>query len=397
VQLLLVAPSRSYRIGAFLAAAAELGAEVTVATDAPAAIPGSSLCVDFDDPSGAARQLVAAAASGDPFDGVVGTDGDAMAVAAETARLVGLPTNPGTALTAAGDKRLQRRAAAAVGLPQPEFAVIGGDELPAWSIYPAVLKPLDRSASQGVIAIDASDQLRAGVATVRSIVGPSAPVLLEAFVGGTEVAVECLLRYGRLEVLSIFDKPDTPNGPVFPETLLVSPGRLDEDVRARVVEVATAAVAAIGLIDGPVHVELKVDGDRVLFLELAARTIGGLCSRVVRHAGMSLEELVLRHALRLPVPVQPPAGTSGAAASGVLMLPVGQSGRLRAVGGVAEARSVDGIIDVVLSVAPGEEVVALPAGDRYLGFVFARGRSAAAVEAALRAAWGCLDVAVTAW
>ena len=388
MRLLLVTPSRSYRVGDFLAAAQALGCEVTVATDAPSAIHDSSLRVAFDDPVAAGEELVGAV--GD-VDGVVGTDGDAVAVAAAAARRLGLPANPAETLVAAGNKYAQRAAAAATGVPQPAFALIDGVDAGDWSVFPAVVKPLERSASQGVVRVDTPDGLADALVTVRAIVGAGVPLIVEAFVPGVEVAVEALLRGGRLDVLAVFDKPDTPQGPTFPETLLVSPARLESITLDRVVDVVERAVGSIGLVEGPVHVECKVDGTAVWFIELAARTIGGLCSRALDHGGVSLEELVVRHALGLELPSTPPSE-----ATGVLMRPVAETGRLGAVRGLDAAEAVSGVTDVVIAIGPGQDVVALPEGDRYLGFVFARADSADDVEAALRTAWAAIEVDITA-
>jgi formate-dependent phosphoribosylglycinamide formyltransferase (GAR transformylase) len=211
-------------------------------------------------------------------------------------------------------------------------------------------------------------------------------------VPGVEVAVDGILTAGNLEVLAVFDKPDTPQGPTFPETLLVSPARLDPDSLARVVDVAGRACAAVGLVEGPVHVECKVEGSQVWFIELAPRTIGGMCSRAVESGGNSLEEVVIHHALGLPDPRR----GRRRGATGVLMLPVAITGRLDAIRGVAAARAVAGVVDVIITAGPGQEVVALPEGDRYLGFVLARADGPDEVEAALRQAWATLEVEITA-
>lgn len=360
-----------------------------VASNGLSVIPGAFTRVSFDDPVAAAERLLGEVGV---VDGVVGTDGSAVAVAGETARLLGLSSNPAGALVTAESKYLQRRAAEAAGVSQPAFALISGEAMLSWSTFPAVVKPLDRSASQGVVRVDSPNELHEAVTVVRAIIGRDAPLLVEAFVPGAEVAVEGLVRRGRLIVLAVFDKPDNPQGPTFPETLLVSPARLEPEALSRLMEAAQRAVAAIGVVDGPVHVECKVDDDDVWFLELAARTIGGLCSRALNHGGMSLEELVIRQALGLPTPTPTP----DAAATGVLMLPVDETGQLEAVDGVEAARMVEGVTDVVISVGAGERVVALPAGDRYLGFVFARARTADQVESALRAAWASMTIEITA-
>jgi biotin carboxylase len=389
VRLLLVTPSGSYRTAPFLAAALGTGCDVVVATDAAPAIAGSSLTVPFDDPELAADRLLAALAD---LDGVVGTDGAAVAVAAAVARRAGLPSNPQAAVSAAADKAAQRRAAATAGVRQPAFAVLADEDDSGWDAFPAVVKPLDRAASQGVLRVDDRTQLWAASEQVRGIVGRGAALIVERFVDGVEVIVEGLLRNGELEVLALFDKPDTPQGPTFPETLLVAPARLDDEVTARVVATARDAVAAVGLREGPVHVELKVEATGVWFLELAARTIGGLCARALDHGGLSLEDLVVGHALGLPLPARDaaPGGT------GVLMLPVESSGRLVAVRGADAARAVDDVVGVELTAGPGQQLSALPSGDRYLGFVFARAATPDAVEVALRKAWALIEVDIRA-
>ncbi len=131
------------------------------------------------------------------------------------------------------------------------------------------------------------------------------------------------------------------------------------------------------------HAEVRVDGDRVHVIEVAARSIGGLCARTLRFgAGIALEELVLRHALGLPLDgIRREAG-----ASGVMMLPIPAAGTLREVRGQDDARAVPGVTGLEITIPRGRQVVPLPEGDRYLGFLFARGETPEAVEATLRKA-----------
>ncbi len=152
-----------------------------------------------------------------------------------------------------------------------------------------------------------------------------------------------------------------------------------------------AAAAAIGLREGPVHAELRIDPDgRPWILELAARTIGGLCARTLRFAaGVTLEELVLRHALGLPLDPR-----RERLAAGVMMLPIPRAGRLVAVHGQDEARAVPRITALEISIPPGGQVRPLPEGDRYLGFLFARASTPAEVEEALRTAHAHLEVVI---
>ncbi len=148
---------------------------------------------------------------------------------------------------------------------------------------------------------------------------------------------------------------------------------------------------AIGLTEGPVHAEVRVAGQQVALIEVAARTIGGLCGRTLRFgAGISLEEVILRHALGLPLDdIHRNDG-----ASGVMMLPIPRAGTLRAVHGRDAARAVEGVVGLEITVPIGARVQPLPEADRYLGFLFARGATPEAVEVALRAGSAALDIVI---
>jgi biotin carboxylase len=233
------------------------------------------------------------------------------------------------------------------------------------------------------------------VERIREIIGPEARerrLIVEAYTPGPEVAVEGLVRDGELTVLALFDKPDTPEGPSFPETILVTPSRLPDETQIECARVAEAALRGLGLVHGPVHIELKVDGPRVVVLEVAARSVGGLCSRSLGFGlmGTTLEALILRNALGMDRPRlrrQPHA-------SGVLMVPIPRTGTLAGVEGVDDTRSIEGITGIDITVPTGTEILPPPEGDRYLGFVFARADTPDAVETALRRAANTLEVKV---
>lgn len=404
-RVLLILPSATYRAHDFVEAAAAMDAEVVVASEHRQALAGMmgdrALRVDLRDPERAAEAIVELAGR-KPLDGVVAVDDQGVVAAALAARRLGLPHNLPEAVRATRDKARMRERLGDGGVPQPDFRVAGPDEdvvAAAEKVgYPCVVKPLSLSASRGVIRADDPAGAASAAARVRRILcdaeaGADAgePLLVESYVPGTEVAVEGLLRGGRLEVLAIFDKPDPMEGPYFEETLLVTPSRLPAGIRAAVAETAADAAAALGLVEGPVHAELRVHDGRPVVLELAARSIGGLCSRTLRFGmGVNLEELILRHALGLPLSDL----RREAAASGVMMLPIPSSGILEEVRGLEAARAVPGVSGVEITVGPGRSVRPLPEGDRYLGFVFARGGTPEEVERSLRAAHAALHVRI---
>src|SRR5687767_4453789 len=319
----------------------------------------SQLTLDLRRPE-AAAEAIAALAEERPLDAVVAVDDQGVRVAALAAARLGLRGNPPEAAAATRDKAAMRRALAAAGVPQPDCRTAHPCDDPeaiATDLgLPCVVKPLSLSASRGVIRADDPRAAAAAVARVRAILAeagedPQGPLLIERYVPGAEVAVEGLLRAGALEPLAVFDKPDALEGPYFEETIFTTPSRLPGAMVAAVTRTTAQACAALGLREGPVHAELRVDQGCAWMLELAARSIGGLCSRSLRFGvGVTLEELILRHALGLPLPDL----RREAAASGVMMLPIPKAGVLKEVRGQAEARAVPGVTGLEISIARGK-------------------------------------------
>jgi biotin carboxylase len=394
---LLLLPTGTYRAPDFIKAASHLGVEVVVGSEEAQTLAGAmgdrAVVVPLQSFDAALTAILELHARS-PIDAVVAVDDPGLIVATAAAERLGLPHNAATAVAATRDKAAMRRALAAADVPQPRFAALGApdqitDTQLAYIGLPAVVKPVGLSASRGVIRADDADGVRAAVQRVHDMV--DCALLIEEYVPGDEVAVEGLLRDGTLEVLAIFDKPDPLVGPYFEETIYVTPSRHPDDSQARISEVTAHAAAALGLTEGPVHAELRVDGTRIWVIEIAARSIGGLCARALRFgAGISLEEVILRHALQLPLD----GIARETAASGVMMLPIARAGVLREVRGQDAARAVPGVTGLEITVPIGRRVLPLPEGDRYLGFLFARADTPEAVEAALRAGQAALDVVI---
>ena len=397
-RILLLLPTATYRAPDFLAAAAHLGVDVVVGSEHRQALSGSmgdrAVLVSLTDVAAAVDAIVALHRRS-PLDAVLAVDDPGVAIASAAAARLGLRHNPPDAIAATRDKTIMRARLGAALLRQPAYRIVppGGDVVAAAQQigYPCVVKPVSRSASQGVIRVnDAVEADAAGLRIRAMIANCPESLLVERFVPGDEVAAEGLLTGGRLEVLAVFDKPDPLDGPFFEETIYVTPSRQPPAILTEIETIAAQAAAALGLREGPIHVELRIGpGDEVTILELAARSIGGLCARALRFgAGVSLEEVIIRHALGMGL-----GGlTREPQASGVMMLPIRAAGVLEHVSGQKRALAVEGVVGLDISIAPGRSVVPLPEGDRYLGFIFARGTTPQFVEAALRRAEACLDV-----
>jgi biotin carboxylase len=401
-RIMLLMPATSYRAADFLAAARRLSADVIVASDHAQVLAAftSDRCLRVGlTPSDENVACIVEHAQRTRISSVVGTDDATVELAARAAAALHLPHNSPAAVAAARNKHVFRSILAAAGVPGPRFSLVDGqDDLAAAAAgqtYPCVLKPLALSASRGVIRTDNPREFVAAVERIRALLkrtygtcdsGPATQILAEEFIPGIEVAVEGLLQSGRLHVLALFDKPDPLDGPFFEESIFVTPSRLPERQQHEIAARIADAAATIGLTTGPVHAEARLNVRGVFVIEIAPRSIGGHCSRAVTLAdGLRLEEVILRQALALPIDPAPSGRVSG-----VMMIPIPAAGWLREVNGVPSARAVSGIDDLVIGIPIGDELVPLPEGDRYLGFIFASGNTPTAVEASLRTAHQCL-------
>ena len=399
-RVLLLMATHTYRAGAFLEAATRLGLAVAVGSEEAHTLthlnPAGHLAVDLHDLEGATDRIVEFAAD-HPLDAIVSTDDEGVVLASMASEALGLTHNPLVSVQTARDKYQTRQALAGAGMRTPEFRRFSIEDDPAKVArqvgYPCVVKPLALAASRGVMRADNPDEFVAAFDRLATLLHtldlgdghPAQPtrrqILAESFIPGFEVAVEGLLAQGDLTVLALFDKPDPLDGPYFEETLYVTPSRHPAAVQDDILRTTRQAVAALGLTEGPIHAELRVNERGPWILEVAPRSIGGYCSRALRFGiDTGLEELILQQALGLALTSTLPATP----ASGVMMIPIPKAGNLCEVLGLAAAREVAGVREVLITIPIGQPVVPLPEGSQYLGFIFARGEDPAAVEAALR-------------
>jgi biotin carboxylase len=407
-RLLLLIPTTTYRTEDFLEAARSLGVEVVVASERPStfqeAFPDGLLTLDLQKPDLAAREAVEFARRR-PLDAVVPVDDLTTVVGAAIAEALGLPaSNSVESAAAARNKALMRQRLRGAEVRQPDFTLLSVDGDPAAMAsrvpFPCVVKPTILAASRGVIRADTPAEFVAAFRRLEAILrtpevsalGEAArQVLVERFVPGREVALEGLLMRGELQVLALFDKPDPLDGPFFEETIYVTPSRLPAGTQETIADCTARAARRLGLREGPVHAELRVNEAGAWVIEIAARSIGGLCSRILRFGtGMSLEELILSHALGMAIPTF----ERERQAAGVMMIPIPRAGILEEVRGQADALVVPGIEGITITAHLGQELVPLPEGWQYLGFIFARALTPERVEAALRQAHSQLEFCV---
>ncbi len=392
-RVLLLLPTTGYRNADFLAAARSLGIEIVAAGNychqlAPSWGFAPILALHFDRPEQAAATVLREIDRRP--DAVLAVDDSGVELAAMLAEHLGLPGNTPPAVRLVRDKLAFRQLLRARGYRCPEFRHLPSDADPGTLLpgleFPVVVKARRLSASRGVIRADDASELMRAVSWVRAIQARAdrdaraLGLIVEAFIAGREYALEGILERGELTTLALFDKPDPLDGPYFEETLYITPSRLPEETQKRIRRDVANICREAGLSDGPVHAEVRVNDRGVWMLEVAARSIGGLCGRVLKHLlGMGLEELILRQAIGAPLDV---TGEGGAA--GVMMIPTPRRGIYHGIDGLAAAQSLAGVSSVTITAEPGQIVAPPPDGASYLGFIFSRGAAPAEAEHALR-------------
>ncbi|MGD8642573.1 MAG: ATP-grasp domain-containing protein [Gammaproteobacteria bacterium] len=397
-----MAPPDSYRVAPFIHAARQLNIPIEIASNGEhslVSVIASGLHIGFDDPAATVEAIVQAAAR-QPYTAIMAADDLAVEIAARAAQRLGLPHNPPEAVHFTRWKHKARRVLKDAGLPVPDHRVLALQDIQPQTLptinYPCVIKPLNLSASRGVIRVNNNDELISAAATLQDIVADLYEdearhhVLLEQYIDGPEIALEGFLRNGRLLPIAVFDKPDLLQGPYFEETYYVTPSRHSPELINQAINIVEQACHVYGLQTGPIHAELRLHNNEPWIIEIAARTIGGECARLLEYAsGFSLESLVIQYALG-----RDPDITNFDRAAGVLMIPTPRAGILRRVEGTLRAQKIPGIDAVHIAIREGHELKTLPHGASYLGFMFASAESPQEVETALRHAHNELNIVV---
>lgn len=398
-RLVLLTTPHTYRARPFLTAAKRAGVEMLQVVDMPPALASQwqyELGLDFQQPDEAVESLQALYAT-QPFSGILAVDDGGTYIASLASQALGLPHNDPSASVAARDKFVMRSKLAPAGLLTPTFHHHTTHNNPATianqAPYPCVIKPTTRSGSQGVMRANTPAELIAAIKRLTALLHKLAgddtpqPFLVESYIPGREVALEGLLDNGHLHILALFDKPDPLEGPFFEETIYVTPSRLPAGTQTLIQQTTQTAAQALGLRQGPLHAELRLNDQGAWLVEVAGRSIGGLCSQTLQFGlNVSLEELIVRQAAGLPID----SLLREEQARGVMMIPIPAGGLLRQISGLDQAQATPGIESIEITAKLHNPITPLPEGDSYLGFIFAQGHTPAQVEATLRQAHACL-------
>jgi len=404
--LILIIPSASYRTSSFMASVSKLELKVLVLTDKSQVFseyyPDNVITMNFEDWQSHIENIREWSVKHD-LKAVIGVDEESIVLAAKLSELLGLKHNSLESVKLTKDKYLMRKALKDFGLKSQWFKRFSVhqpiEELLTEISFPCILKPTFLSASQGVVRADNNKEFIKGTNMLVELLaqkeikrqgGDQANwFLVEEFIPGKEVSLEGIVSNGKLKELAIFDKPETLDGPTFPETILITPTLLEEHLQVSLIKTAQTALEALGIINGPVHVEFRINNNGNYILECAARSIGGLCSKVLEFkGGMSLEELILRSSLGKNIEKSNFVGM----VKGVMMMPIEKKGIFKEIRGADAALAIKGITELQITIKSGDLLEPLPEGGRYPGFLFAEGKNQKEVLKVLKKAWAKIEI-----
>ncbi len=380
----------------YLRAAKSLGFGVLVVSNSShSLVPevSAGITVDFSNLGNSFTKILAATKSLN-IRCVLATDDACVELCSRVAAHFKLAHNKPQAAELTHRKDLARKALKAANCRTPDFQVIDLNTFTAENLlfnYPVVVKPLALSASRGVIRADNADQLQAACARIDRILETTGQtgdsreqVLIESYLDGPEFAIEGFILNKTFHLLTIFDKPEPLTGPFFEETYYLTPTRLGKTQQDELIEEVRRCCHAYGLEQGPVHSEVRVTEKGPVLLELASRTIGGQCGQLIEFSlQQKLEELVILGMCGIK-----PEIAKNAQAAGVLMIPVTDVGILKRVEGMTKALQTDYVVDIEIHIREGYELIPLPEGASYLGFIFAQAPDYELVYQALKSAYG---------
>lgn len=320
-----------------------------------------------------------------------------IGIASEVARSLGLPHQDPDAVRGCRDKHTQRATLSAAGVPCPGFAAATTPEAAVQAAaaltLPVVVKPVAGSGSIATRLCTTLDQVRAAAGAILDAdpaelaLPPQPCVVVEEYLDGPEYSVETLDG----QVIGITAKYLGPQ-PHFVEIGHDFPAPLPPAAATALGDAARQALHALGLGWGAAHVELRLTADGPRIVEVNPRLAGGMIPRLVQEAiGIDLIAHLVASTAGQARPVVPTRQRSAS----IRFLVAPHSGRLDRIDGVPTARAVPGVVEVVLTREPGQDLVLRHSFQDRLGFVIAAATDSATAATAADDALLALQAHIT--
>lgn len=234
---------------------------------------------------------------------------------------------------------------------------------------PVILKPVDSSGSRGIFKIDDFTDIAFLEEAYKycRMFSKARDIMIEEFMSGPEVSVETLSIDGVCHVIQITDKVTT-GAPHFVEIGHSQPSLLPKHVQKQIIEIAQLANKAVGIQNGPSHVEIIVTADGPKVVEIGAR-LGG--DNITTHlvplsTGVDMVECCIKMALGEQIDIS----SKWTKASAIRYFRQ-ERGRIKSIEGIEEARQFPGVEQLELSYGKGDLITEIESSGSRLGYVIA--------------------------
>ncbi len=356
--------------------AKEMGLEVAVVDYNPQAV-GIAYADKYYNASTMDEDAVLAAAMDYKPDGIMTLATDMpMRGVAKAASALGLHGISYDTAVKATDKFDMIKAFKGHDVPSPWYYTVDSIEalmaLERRLSYPCVMKPTDNAGSHGVVLARSFEELLDSFEYSHSC-SRHGNVIIEEYISGPEISVEVMVVDGEVNVLQITDKLTT-GVPFFVEMGHSQPTRFPADVRKSIRQVAAAACHAVGIDNGPAHVEMKVPARGPQMIELGAR-MGG--DNITTHlvplsTGIDMVKATIDVALGNKPDITPTLECGSA-----IRYFIAPFGTIKSISGVEKAQAIPGVKQITFTKTVGDSSTPIQSSNDRIGFVIAQAATAA--------------------
>lgn len=233
--------------------------------------------------------------------------------------------------------------------------------------FPCITKPTDNSGSRGVMTVNSLEELKKAVSYSFSN-SKSKKIIIEEMLIGNEVSVEVIVYKGIVHILQITDKLTT-GAPHFVETGHSQPSKLEKNIIEKIKEVATEAVKAVGIDNGPAHVEMMVTNEGPKMIELGAR-LGGDC--ITTHlVPLSTGVDMVKATIDICLGENPDLKIKYNKAAAIRFI-LSEEGIIEKISGEKEAHKVSGITNIEFMKQVGDKVKKVESSNDRLGYIISQ-------------------------
>lgn len=306
-------------------------------------------------------------------DGVMtmATDMPMRSIAAVTTEL-GLPGISLETALKATDKGEMIAAFHKHGVSAPWYFIVNNDDefskVKGKFVYPCIIKPIDSAGSRGVILVQEQKEVDDAYNYSKSH-SRNNSVIIEEYMSGDEVSVEVMVVNKVIHILAITDKITT-GPPHFVEMGHSQPSQLPASDQEDIKELTRQAVKALGIDNGPAHVEIMLTKDGPKMIEVGARMGGdNITSHLVPlSTGTDMVKATIELSMGL-IPDLTPLFNKGSA---IRYFHSPHIGTIRAINGLNKAKTITGVIELIVTKSIGDTLQSISNSNDRLGFIIAQ-------------------------